>query len=43
MSKILKYVALVALVGQESVNGVNLKSKVKGIYDGTKFEVNLTQ
>ena len=39
----LKYVALVALVGQESVNAVNLKSQAKGIYDGTKFEVNLTQ
>ena len=39
----MKYVALVALVGQESVNGVNLKTESKGIYDGTKFELVLSQ
>ena len=43
MSKVLKYVALAALVGQESVNAVNLKTQAKGIYDGSKFEVNFTQ
>ena len=42
MSKILKYVALAALVGNEEVNAVLLKTKVKGLYDGSKFEVNLT-
>ena len=42
MSKILKYVALAALVGNEETNAVLLKSKVKGYYDGSKFEVNLT-
>lgn len=43
MNKILKYVALAAFLGQDSVNAVNLKTQAKGIYDGTKFEVNLTQ
>ena len=44
MSNILKNVALAALLGsQESVDAVNLKTQVKGIYDGSKFEVNLTQ
>ena len=42
MSKILKYVALAALVGNEETNAVLLRSQAKGFYDGSKFEVNLT-